>query len=90
MSRSALLILIVAAVSSRSSRYTVARLGHDAVACGLMERPRTYRKRRDVHDEPVETVTRQCLRCRRPFQSEGAHHRLCYPCASESVSPYSL
>lgn len=55
-----------------------------------MERPRTYRKRRDVFDEPVETVTRPCLRCRRPFESEGAHHRLCYPCASESVSPYAL
>jgi hypothetical protein len=55
-----------------------------------MERPRTYRKRRDVFDEAVETVTRPCLRCRRPFESEGAHHRLYYPCASENVSPYAV
>jgi len=55
-----------------------------------MERPRSYRKRRDVFDEPAVTVTRPCLRCRKPFESEGAHHRLCYPCASENVSPYAV
>lgn len=57
-----------------------------------MERPRSYRKRRDLLDEPVETVTRPCLRCRQPFESEGAHHRLCYPCANRAgeVSPFAL
>ena len=57
-----------------------------------MERPRSYRKRRDVFDEPVETVTRPCLCCRRPFESEGAHHRLCLLCTNRAgeVSPYAL
>ncbi len=48
------------------------------------------RKRRDVHDEIVETVTRPCLRCRKPFESEGSHHRLCHPCAHVDVRPYAL
>lgn len=50
------------------------------------------RKRRDVHDEIVETTTRPCLRCRKPFESEGAHHRLCLPCANRAgeVSPYAV
>jgi tRNA(Ile2) C34 agmatinyltransferase TiaS len=47
-----------------------------------------YRKLRDVFDEPEETVTRPCLRCRRPFESEGAHHWRCYPCTSDNVSPF--
>ncbi len=50
----------------------------------------TYRLRRNADGNAPETVTRPCLRCRKPFESEGAHHRLCYPCASESVSPYAL
>jgi hypothetical protein len=25
-------------------------------------------------------VTRDCITCRRPFRSEGAHNRMCNPC----------
>lgn len=35
-------------------------------------------------------VTRPCLRCRTPIESEGPHHRLCYGCGTESVSPCAL
>jgi len=28
--------------------------------------------RRDVHGEPRSTTTHPCLRCRKPFESEGA------------------
>lgn len=50
------------------------------------------RKRRDVHGEPLPTETRACLRCRKPFESEGPHHRLCGPCASRAseTSPYAV
>lgn len=50
------------------------------------------RKRRDVHGELPPTVTRPCLRCRRPFESEGAHHRLCHPCSNRAgeTSPYAV
>jgi hypothetical protein len=39
------------------------------------------RKHRDGDGRVPETTTRLCLRCRQPFESEGAHHRLCYPCS---------
>ena len=50
------------------------------------------RKRRDVHGEPMPTETRPCLRCRKPFESEGSHHRLCGPCANRAseTSPYAV
>ena len=44
----------------------------------------------DVHGQPPEIWTRPCLRCRKPFESEGAHHRLCNACATADVSPYAL
>lgn len=47
-------------------------------------------RRRDVHGEPLETQTRPCLRCRRPFESEGPHNRLCGPCGKLDVSPYAV
>lgn len=47
-------------------------------------------RRRDVHGEPLETVTRPCLRCRKPFESEGAHNRLCGLCGKLDVSPYAV
>lgn len=52
----------------------------------------TYRLRRDVHGEKPETTARPCLRCRKPFESEGAHHRLCLPCTNraQDVSPYAV
>lgn len=56
----------------------------------MKQRPRTYRKRRDVFDELVPTETRPCLRCRKPFESEGNHNRLCYACANADVSPYAV
>lgn len=70
----------------------IARLRHNGCDArgGVTERPRNYRKRRDVFDEPVETVTRPCLRCRTPIESEGPHHRLCYGCANSDVSPYAV
>lgn len=40
------------------------------------------RMHRDVHGEPVDTKSRLCLRCRRTFESEGAHHRLCNGCGN--------
>lgn|GEM_PF-1347309 len=48
------------------------------------------RKRRDVHGEPVPTETRPCLRCRKPFESEGSHNRLCGPCGKRDVSPFAV
>ena len=53
---------------------------------------KTYRLRRNADGEKPETVTRPCLRCRRPFESEGAHHRLCLPCTNRAgeVSPYAV
>ena len=50
----------------------------------------TYRRRKDVHGNAPPTETRQCMRCRKPFESEGIHHRLCHPCATRDVSPYAL
>ncbi len=47
-------------------------------------------RRRDVHGELLETVTRPCLPCRKPFESEGPHNRLCGPCAKLSLSPFAL
>lgn len=36
-----------------------------------------------LHNHGIEhaTVERRCLRCRDQFESQGAHHRLCYPCS---------
>lgn len=48
------------------------------------------RKRRDVHGQLVSTVKRPCLRCRKPFESEGAHHRLCGACGKLDVSPFAV
>lgn len=50
----------------------------------------TYRLRRDADGNAPETVTRPCLRCRKPFESEGAHHRLCGMCARLDVSPFAM
>jgi hypothetical protein len=50
----------------------------------------TYRLRRDQHGDKPVTTSRPCLRCRKPFESEGAHHRLCRLCAYLDVSPYAL
>jgi hypothetical protein len=50
----------------------------------------TYRLWRDVDGGARETKTRPCLRCRKPFESEGAHHRLCGVCARLDVSPYAV
>jgi hypothetical protein len=39
---------------------------------------------------------RECLRCDRPFMSEGAHHRLCKDCraflkvSDEGINPQPL
>ncbi|MBT2188372.1 zinc finger domain-containing protein [Sphingobium nicotianae] len=32
-----------------------------------------------------DTLIQPCLRCRRPFESEGAHHRLCMLCANKTI-----
>jgi len=50
------------------------------------------RNRLDVHGETQPTQTRPCLRCRKPFESEGAHHRLCGPCSNRAAetSPYAV
>ena len=50
----------------------------------------TYRRRKDVHGNAPPTETRQCMRCRKPFESEGIHHRLCHPCATRDVSPNAV
>jgi hypothetical protein len=50
----------------------------------------TYRLRRDADGNAPETVTRPCLRCCKPFESEGPHNRLCGSCARLDVSPYAL
>lgn len=52
----------------------------------------TYRHRKDVNGEAPETQTRPCLRCRRAFEREGNHHRLCLQCINRDgeVSPYVL
>lgn len=34
-------------------------------------------------------ITRPCLCCRRDFESEGAHNRLCQHCRRLSPSPYA-
>ncbi len=50
------------------------------------------RKHRDVHWELTPTVTPHCVRCRRPFESEGAHHCLCLPCSNRAAGtgPYAV
>lgn len=50
------------------------------------------RNRLDVHGETQPTQTRPCLRCRKPFESEGNHHRLCLPCSNRAAetSPYAV
>ncbi len=50
------------------------------------------RKRWYVHGEPMPTETRPCLQCRKPFESEGSHHRLCGPCTNRAseTSPYAV
>ncbi|WP_416385531.1 HGGxSTG domain-containing protein [Tsuneonella sp. CC-YZS046] len=37
-------------------------------------------------------ATRPCLRCRKPFESEGNHHRLCGACSNRAAetSPYAV
>lgn len=56
------------------------------------EKGSTYRHRKDVHGNKLETETRPCLRCRRAFESEGVHHRLCLLCTNRAgeTSPYAL
>ena len=44
---------------------------------------RQVRKRKD-------TVTRECLRCDRPFPSEGFHNRLCDPCRENPAETYEM
>lgn len=31
--------------------------------------------------ETPQTRERACIRCEKPFRSEGAHHRMCWSCA---------
>ena len=82
--------LLAHLVMTADNERAAPRLRVYAAGGGLSERPRNYRKRRDVFDDPVETVTRPCLRCRTPIESEGPHHRLCYGCGTESVSPFAI
>jgi hypothetical protein len=37
----------------------------------------------------VQPNNRQCMTCRAPFHSEGAHHRMCERCRDRSVSPFA-
>lgn len=48
------------------------------------------RKMRDEEGRVRETAPKPCLRCRKTFDSEGAHHRLCVTCARLDVSPYAV
>lgn len=59
----------------------ITRLGLDVDGPGMSNAGLTHmvRKRRDVHGEPMPTETRPCLRCRKPFESEWPHNRLCDP-----------
>jgi hypothetical protein len=43
---------------------------------------------RGVEEPPRRTVTRPCLCCRQPFQSEGPGNRLCDGCRGRNVSPF--
>ncbi|QYU70434.1 aconitate hydratase AcnA [Leptolyngbya sp. 15MV] len=54
--------------------------------------PSPNRRRRDVHGDSPGTTARPCLRCRRLFESEGNHHRLCGACSNRAaeVSPYAV
>lgn len=40
----------------------------------------------EVASEPVKRRERPCLRCRKPFPSEGAHNRLCNPCKGYALT----
>lgn len=46
------------------------------------------RRGRFVKGGPPGSIVRPCLRCRRPFASEGPHNRMCGLCRVASVSPY--
>jgi hypothetical protein len=35
-----------------------------------------------------QRVTRPCIRCRRPFRSEGVQHRMCRDCRHMDTSPF--
>ena len=39
--------------------------------------------------KPRGCKTRDCMCCRRPFASEGPHHRLCPTCRNKDFSPYA-
>jgi transposase-like protein len=48
--------------------------------------------RHPLAPERPPTTKRPCLRCEKPFDSEGAHNRLCTYCTSEAsrlFSPYA-
>ena len=37
-----------------------------------------------IHKEKPATVERPCISCRKPFESEGAHHRMCGRCRTDA------
>lgn len=39
-----------------------------------------YTKRKKVSDERTKSKMRNCMTCRKPFWSEGAHNRICERC----------
>lgn len=41
-------------------------------------------ERLDREQRKEQSQTRPCLRCQKPFLSEGIHNRLCNPCRSMS------
>ena len=44
-------------------------------------RDRAYHKDRNKTWRPIKIYTKRiCLRCRKPFKSEGAHNRICDTC----------
>lgn len=40
--------------------------------------------RRYLKMQPLQSMTRQCLKCNRKFDSEGAHNRMCPVCSKSA------
>ena len=80
-----------AALTMRAAGKTIAEIGEalDRSLTSVDSCLRRLEDRRSKPLKPKKDATRPCLCCKKPFVSEGPHHRLCGPCRKKETSPYA-
>ena len=81
-----------AAQRMRAAGKTIAEIGEalDRSLTSVDSCLRRLEDRRSKPLKPKKAANRPCMCCRKPFASQGAHHRLCDRCRRIDVSPFAL